>query len=515
MTGRFVHRMPELAERDHDVVVVGGGIHGCLAALDAARRGLRVAIVERADFGGATSWASHRILHGGLRYLQSLDLPRASRSIAERRWFLATFPDLCGPLRCALPLYGDGLRRPTPFRTALAANAVIGLRRNAGVPNDARLPNGAVEPPARADAINPLARRDGLLGFGVWHDGLIRSHARLTMEILGWAASLGVMAARDVEAVDLRVSRGGVVGLDVRDAQTGSSGTLRAAVVINAAGPWCHRVAASLDDAGVGSALPQSLAFNLLLDRLAPDGACAVSTDGARGHTYFVVPRHGLMMAGTTHLPARDPGAAPTSDDVGAMLDGLNTAAPSLGLTPGDVLRVDAGVLRSEPNDPAEPADRAVIIDHARSGGPDGLVSLSGVKYTTARADAAAAVAVAVGRRAITRDGRTRPGPHPGLRDLNLTDPAWARQADLGASAGALREMADREGVRTLADLLHRRTEWGQDPRGLAELAERVGRALGWGPARIDRDIADLGQDRPAPGPMSGSRTDLEEPATP
>ncbi|MEQ8770954.1 MAG: FAD-dependent oxidoreductase [Phycisphaerales bacterium] len=512
---RIVRTMQEITERDHDLVVIGGGIHGCLAALDAARRGLRVALIERDDFGGATSWASHRILHGGLRYLQSLDFNRARRSIAERRWYLRTFPDLCEPLRCALPLYGDGLRRPLPFQAALAANAILGVRRNAGIPAKVRLPNGAVEPPARADEINPYARRDGLLGFGTWHDGIVRSHARLTMEILRWAASLGAMAARNVAAVELQVSRGGVVGIEVKDTRSGETGVLRTAAVINAAGPWCHGLARALDAEGIGSSSPVSLAFNLLLDRPAPGGACAVSTEGSDGHTYFLAPRHGLMMAGTTHLPARDGADAPTADDVRAMIHGLNAAAPSLELTESDVLRVDSGRLRAEPRDPATPADRAVIIDHARSGGPAGLVSLSGVKYTTARADAAAAVAIAAGRRPVTPAGRARPEPDPVLRDLNLIDPAWARRADLGPAADALRSLADREGVSTLADLLFRRTEWGQDPRGLADLAERVGRALGWDDDRIRRDVADLVQAPPAPGPMSDPRTARQEPATP
>ncbi len=501
-----VRPLADLAQRDHDVIVIGGGIHGCLAALDASRRGLRVALIERDDLGGSTSWASHRILHGGLRYLQSLDFARARASIAERRWYLRTFPDLTEPLRCTLPLYGDGLRRPLPFRAALTANAIIGARRNAGVPRANKLPIGTVARPS--DDVNPHARRDGLLGFGVWHDGLIRSHARLTMETVRWIAHLGGMVARDARAVSLRTSRGGVTGVVACDPATGIEHALKSAVVINAAGPWCHELASAFDPAGTGASSPRSIAFNLLLDRPAPNGAQAVSTPGPDGHTYFLVPRHGMMMAGTTHAEGD---AGPSPAHVRAMLDGLNRAAPSLELSADDVLRVDSGVLRSIPNDPAEPADRAVIVDHARAGGPAGLVSLSGVKYTTARADAASAVAFAVGRRRLVH--RDRPPADALTRDLNLTDPAWARRADWDAAA--LRALAEREGVRTLADLMFRRTEWGQDPRGLEALGERVGRALGWETTRIGQDLSDLVQAGPPAGPMSDPEPSAEEPATP
>lgn len=517
MSARTVHTLPELAERDHDLVVIGGGIHGCLAALEGARRGLRVALVEADDFGAATSWASHRILHGGLRYLQSLDLARARQSIAERRWFLRTFPDLCEPLRCALPLYGDGLRKPLPFRAALAANAVLSARRNAAVRADRHLPMGTVVPGHRAAEVHPHAAREGLLGVGVWHDGLVTSPARLTMEILRWASSLDAKVANGARAVALRTARAGVVGIEVEDTATGDRHTLRTAAVINAAGPWSAEVAESLNPASRTPTRP-SLAFNLLLDRPAPDGACGVSAHGPDAHTYFLAPRCGMMMAGTTHLALDAFRDRPTEAEVRAMVDGLNAAAPGLHLTDTDVLRIDAGVLRASPDDPAEPSDRAAVTTHAHHGGPAGLITLSGVKYTTARAEAARALAAAVGQRPITPAGRTRPAPAPWAAGLALAHPAWARDADLSAHADALHALITAEGVRTLADLVYRRSEWGQDPRTLAGVGARIADALGWDAARADREVTDLGQALASRGPMTAgearSRAD-EEPARP
>lgn len=499
-----VRPLAALAERDHDLVVVGGGVHGCFAALDAARRGLRVALVERADFGGATSSASHRILHGGLRYLQSLDLARSLESIRERRWFLRHFPELCAPLRCSLPLYGEGMRKPAPFRAALAMNAVLSARRNAGVRTDHALALGSVLPGSRAPEVNPYCRREGLLGLGVWHDGLVLSHARLTMEALRWAASLGAMIARGARAVEIETRRSGVTRLIVEDASTGARYAIKAAGVINAAGPWCAEVADHLDRA-VPNLFRPTLAFNLLLDRPAPDGACAVVAPDAGARTYFLAPRHGLMMAGTTHLALDAFRDRPTDAEVRAMVDDLNRASPTLKLAAGDVLRVDAGVLPASSTDPAEPSHRARVVHHRDIGGPDGLVSLVGVKYTTGRAHAAQGVALVAGERPITPAGRERPSPAPWSRDLNLIDPGWARGRDLASWAGAIRELTDDEGARTLGDILYRRTEWGQDPRGVREVGERVTSALGWDSARTGREIADLER--------GASRAPDEEPA--
>ena len=112
------------------------------ADVDAAGRGLSVVLCEQNDLGSATSSASTKLIHGGLRYLQSLDLARFRESVAERRWWLSTFPDLVRPLSCLMPLYGNGLRRPSVLRAALAMNDLLSARRNVGVEPGCALPRG-------------------------------------------------------------------------------------------------------------------------------------------------------------------------------------------------------------------------------------------------------------------------------------------------------------------------------------------------------------------------------------
>ncbi|MEJ2083967.1 MAG: FAD-dependent oxidoreductase [Acidobacteriota bacterium] len=108
----MIERNPALFSRDsYDLLIIGGGIYGACLSLEASRRGLSSLVLERDDFGGATSWNSLRILHGGLRYLQHLDLKRFRESVAERRWFSFWFPELVRPLPCLMPLYGKSRGR--------------------------------------------------------------------------------------------------------------------------------------------------------------------------------------------------------------------------------------------------------------------------------------------------------------------------------------------------------------------------------------------------------------------
>ena len=127
---------------EHDVVVVGGGIHGACAAWEAVRRGLRVALVEADDFGSATTSNSLRTFHGGLRYLQQLDFKRMRESIRERREWLRIAREIVKPMHFILPTKGYGMRGPAAMRVALFANDIVSMDRNDGVWADRQLPRG-------------------------------------------------------------------------------------------------------------------------------------------------------------------------------------------------------------------------------------------------------------------------------------------------------------------------------------------------------------------------------------
>jgi glycerol-3-phosphate dehydrogenase len=374
----------EAAGSTWDLLVVGGGFYGAMLTLEAARRGLSVLLLERDDFGGATSANSLRIVHGGFRYLQSLDLRRFRESVAERRWFLRCFPDFVQPLPCLMPLYdpprGGRLRRSSVFRVALALNELLSHNRE--------LPPGRVLDPAGTVELFPAVDRKGLRGAALWHDAVLSDAQSVLTEILLRAQRCGARTLRRVEAVDLRVEGRKVTGLQAVDRETGELFELRGRAVVNCAGPWSRQLAARFDR-DLPELFRPLLAFNLLLDREPPSrAALAVAAPGKGAQTWLLLPCEGRILAGTYYVASSGsgPGAGPDAASVEAFLGELNAALPGCDLRRDHVLEVSHGWLPAVSDGSPVPASRPVIHDHGSGGGPRGLFSVSGVKLTTARA---------------------------------------------------------------------------------------------------------------------------------
>jgi glycerol-3-phosphate dehydrogenase len=477
-----IERDPEQAcGADHDLIVVGGGIYGIALGLEAARRGLKPLLIERADYGGGTSWSNLRILHGGLRYLQSLDLVRFFESVGERSWFLRHFPDLVRPLPCLMPLYGRGLKRPGVFKAALMLNDMLSWRRNAGVTSALHLPHGRLTDVAEAARLFPMVERQGLQGAAIWHDAVMLSPERVTIEMLRWACACGMKALNYVEAGELLAEAGAVRGIVARDHITGQDLRLRAPRVVNAAGPWSRALAGRM-----GSDLPAlfrpALAFNLLLDR-PPIAELAVAVEPRRpaAPTYFCLPWKRMLLAGTSYAAMPEGGleATPSDPQIASFLTDLNAAVPGLEAKPDDVAQVYAGLLPARSAGTTDLAKREVIHDHGAAGGPQGLFSVSGVKFTTARLVAQKTLAKAFGRTLALRPDATRPEPVRELCGKSISD----RSSPLDGPPERLRMLAEQESVQTLDDLLLRRmdsTLTARDPCAWA----RARQMLGWDDAQ-------------------------------
>jgi glycerol-3-phosphate dehydrogenase len=362
-----------------DLLVIGGGFYGAMLTLEAARRGLSTVLLERADFGGATSANSLRIVHGGLRYLQSLDLPRFNESVAERRWFLRHFPDLVQPLPCLMPLYsptrGGRLRRPAVFRAALALNDRLA--------HESLLPPSRVLDVSETVSLFPGVERNGLVGAALWYDAVLTDPQRVLHETLRWAGRCGARALNRIEAVALRTDGRKVTGLHAVGLESGESFELRARAVVNCAGPWCRTIAARFDR-DLPELFRPLLAFNLLLDR-EPLSKAALAVAAPRSQTWFLLPVKGKVLAGTSYVSAPE-GSIPDEAAVAAFLRELNAAVPGWDLRLEQILQVCHGWLPARAEGSPVPASRPVLHDHGAAGGPEGLFSLSGVKLTTARA---------------------------------------------------------------------------------------------------------------------------------
>lgn len=538
-----------LAGGSYDLAIVGGGIYGACAAREAALAGLRVCLVERNDFGSATSSQSLRIIHGGLRFLQHLDARRMREHVAERRTLMRIAPHLVEPLACVIPTYGHGLKGRELLEIALLLNDLVSFDRNRGMDPGHRIPRGGILSRAELLAACPGIPPEGISGGALWYDARARNTERLLFAFLESAVRAGAQVANHVEATGILRSGARVTGLSARDARSGATLEVRAGSVLNAAGPWVDQFLATLDEEDHAPHFRPSKGINLLVRRTLathalgiPCGprfrdADALVEKGAR--MLFFVPWNGRSLIGTKHLPhVGGPEAlSVTPDELAGLLDEINDALPAARLTAKDVVAVLAGMLpeKDEAGGGVQLQKHPLIVDHARAGGPEGLITLVGVKWTTARKvaeDALGLVLSKLGRTA--RDGASATTPVAGgdipdlarflaegqerrprsisaasmdhllrgrgtlagsvvervRRDPELGRPLTEASPVIGAE---LVEAAEQEMAEHLDDALLRRTElWLAAPleRGLLERCARiVAPVLGWDRARTLHEV--------------------------
>ena len=186
-----------LCEDTFDILVVGGGIYGLMAARDAALRGLRTALVERDDFGGATSHNSLKLMHGGIRYVQHLDFARLRSSARERAFWQRAAPALVTPMEFTIPLFGHGIKGPAAF----AAGVLLYNAASVGVRGPKYGGARVIGPGAARRALGTLAPQ-GLTGGGVWRDGQLQNVNRLHMAALCAATEAGGQCRASLDLED-------------------------------------------------------------------------------------------------------------------------------------------------------------------------------------------------------------------------------------------------------------------------------------------------------------------------
>jgi len=396
-----------LAGREFDVLVVGGGITGAATAWDAAQRGLSVALLERGDFGGATSAESLKVVHGGVRYLQHLDIVRVRESSRERRALLRMAPHLVQPMPFVVPTYGHGMRGPEILGAAFAILNTLTADRNRGLTDPARkVPAAGIVSRARVLEWFPDINTEGLTGAGVFYDGQLFNPSRLVWAIVRTAARASAAVANYCDVTSLILQGGRVAGVKVEDRLGGEKFEVRARTVVNAAGPYAE---ALLVRSGVRAArsVPFSRDMALVLKRRFVNGRAlalqtryrdpsAVLTRGARH--LFLVPWRGKTLVGVNSLIWRDEPdrLRVTEAEVSDFVAEIAEADPRLGLTMDDVALVMAGLLPVEKGDEkggdVSFGKRPLVVDNARTDRVQGLVSAISNRYTVARGVAERAV---------------------------------------------------------------------------------------------------------------------------
>jgi glycerol-3-phosphate dehydrogenase len=477
-----IRDLNRLASGEFDLLVIGGGIYGLATAYDAAQRGLSVALVERADFGSATSFNHLKTLHGGLRYLQTVDLRRMRESIRERRAFARIAPRFVAPLAFVMPTSNRLTRSPLAMKAAFALDAIVGFDRNDGLPVSHRLPSGRLISP---DECRELFGKEcePLISHGaVWHDYETVHGDRLTLAFALAADAHGAALANYVEAASALKSGNTVTGVRARDVLTDNTFDVRARSVVVAAGPW---TSTQLSLAGIHRTWPLLKAMNLVTTRAASSAAVVLPTKS--GRALILLPWQARTLVGTSESAdeqkADDQQARRT--EVLRFVTEINETCAGFSLDASEISLVHRGIV------PAVRDHRGLtlmghstVLDHAADGIPN-LVSIVGVKYTTARAVAERAVDLV-------------------LRKLGRS-PVTCRTADtLLPTAGAdavppenpIRHAVEAEMAHTLVDVVVRRTGKGAagypgDGRAF-EYASVMQPLTGWSIERLASEIAAL-----------------------
>lgn len=357
-----------------DVLVIGGGATGLGAAVEAASRGHRVALIERGDFAQGTSSRSTKLVHGGVRYLKQGNVSLVRDALRERGRLLRNAPHLAHDMAFVIPsysrwnsfFYGTGLKA----YDWLAGELSLGASRRVDREEVLRLlPN--VEP-------------RGLAGGVVYHDGQF-DDARLAINLAQTAAGLGAAVVNYCECSGLVKERGRVVGALVRDKESGAEFVVKAKCVVNATGVFVDAVR-RLDEARAPAMVTASQGIHLVLPkRFLPGGAALMVPKTADGRVLFAVPWHGRVIVGTTDTPVARVATEPRAlAEERAFV--LEHARKYLVEDPqeSDVLSVYAG-LRPLVKTGGSGSTASLSRDHTIVVSDAGLVTITGGKWTTYR----------------------------------------------------------------------------------------------------------------------------------
>lgn len=474
----------------HDLLVVGGGIHGAAVARDAALRGLRVLLVERGDLASGTSSRSSKLIHGGIRYLETLQIRLVREALRERETLLRIAPaGLVRQVRFLLPEYrGEG--RPGAWvalglwlygtlggRTPLAQHERISARE-------------ALE-------LEPGLSPRGLKGAFLFWDAQM-DDAALCIAVALAAAEAGAELSTHTALAALR-PESGRWRARLRDEITGETRTAEARAVVNAAGPWVDEVRA-LADLGRDRKLRRSRGTHAVLPAATRERALLL-TARSDGRVFFLLPWGAHSLLGTTDVddPSPPGEVGPTVEDIRYLLREAGRALPGIGPETRP-LRVFAGVrslLSSGAASPsANPREHRIVMEGT-------LVSLIGGKYTTHRRLAEQVVdRVARVLRARVRPCATASTPLPDRRDAAIAALRETHPERVDAGRGLSVSEAEavyavrEERARALDDVLLRRTRLWLDAPALRCAAPRVAawmaRALEWGDAYREMELLRL-----------------------
>ncbi|KAF8581027.1 DAO-domain-containing protein [Ramaria rubella] len=372
-------------EAEFDLLIVGGGATGAGVAVDAASRGLKVALVERDDFSAGTSSKSTKLVHGGVRYLQKavmeLDYEQyklVREALHERRIFLQTAPYLSSMLPIMLPVYKYW---QVPYYWA-------GCKMYDVLAGGENMESSYVMSKGKALEAFPMLKGDGLVGAVVYYDGQ-HNDSRMNIALIMTAVQQGAVVANHVEVTELLKSSsdGKLNGARVRDTLTGKTWNVRAKGVVNATGPFTDALL-TLDNPEHKPIVQPSSGIHVTLPNYySPRTMGLLDPATSDGRVIFFLPWQGNTIAGTTDSKAPvevEPRAR--EEEIRWVLEEIRRyLSPDIKVRRGDVLSAWSG-LRPLVSNPDAAATEGLVRNHMIHVSPSGLLTIAGGKWTTYRA---------------------------------------------------------------------------------------------------------------------------------
>jgi len=377
-----------LASEEYDVLIIGGGITGACIAWDAALRGLKVALVDKCDFACATSSATSKLAHGGLRYLKNMEFDLVRESLKERRILEIIAPHQVYPLPFIVPLYKGGFDPPFMIKIGMLLYDLLSYDKARLSDPEKRIPKHSWLSADDVLDLEPSTKDQNLVAGALYYDCQMYCPERLVLDFIESAVEKGADAANYLEVVRLIRRDGSILGALVRDRLSDNEFEIKARFTVNAGGPWADLILEeSLD--GAARHLVRSQGIHIITRPLVKEHALVLRTPSKRH--FFIIPWRGYSLIGTTDTRFEgDPDDyVVTERAVDDFIREINWAHPSAELGREDVLFAYGGLrplVEKETEVEVYSASRKYeIYDHKKREGMDGLITIIGGKFTTSR----------------------------------------------------------------------------------------------------------------------------------
>ncbi len=386
MIKRFIE---EYRDKTFDLIVIGGGITGAAVAYDAASRGFSVALVEKEDYGWATSAATSKLIHGGLRYLQNVELSLVRESLRERLILENIAPNLVYPIQFLVPGYRDMKRNKWLLRAGLTLYDILSYDRNRTWDKNKKIPHHSWLSRSEIMKLEPEVRSEKMTGGSIYYDCQSIYPERLTLSFIKSAVRHGAEVSNYAKVVGFLFSNNSMVkGVRVEDTLTGHTVDINGSLVINCAGPWADIVLKLADKSGNSKhQIKRSEGIHILTKKFKTRHAVVMWTPS--GRHFFTIPWRGHQLIGTTDKDYEgDPDNYEVSKkSIQALIKDTNDSIGDGSMTYEDVVYAWGGLrplVDDQTEGTYESSRKYEIYDNA-SDGFDGLITVEGGKYTTSR----------------------------------------------------------------------------------------------------------------------------------